>query len=46
MYLSYFIDVASGATIVLSQATLFALVLAIMSLQKRAHQRMLHTHIG
>ena len=46
MYLSYFIDVASGATIVLSQAALFALVLAVVSLQKRAHQRMIHTHIG
>ncbi len=45
MYLSYHIDVASGATIVLLQATLFSLVLTITSIQKRAAGRMLHTHV-
>ena len=45
MYLSYYIDVASGATIVLLQATLFIVALAITSLQKRAARRLMHTHI-
>lgn len=45
MYLSYYIDVASGATIVLVQATWFSIALLISSLQKRASQRTLHTHI-
>jgi ABC-type Mn2+/Zn2+ transport system permease subunit len=45
MLASYYIDVASGATIVLLQATLFGLVLLITSLQKRASRRLLHTHI-
>lgn len=46
IYLSYYIDVASGATIVLAQATLFVAVLAIMAMRKRVQQRMVHTHIG
>ncbi len=45
MYLSYFADVASGATIVLLQATVFAVVLLITSLQKRAARRLVHTHV-
>lgn len=45
MYLSYYVDIASGATIVLSQATLFVVVLTITSLQKRAQQRLVHTHV-
>ena len=45
MYLSYYIDIASGATIVLLQATLFGGVLAVTSLQKRAAHRLLHTHV-
>jgi len=45
MYLSYFLDVASGATIVLLQAALFVIALAITSLQKRAARRLMHTHI-
>ena len=45
MYLSYYVDVASGATIVLLQATLFGLVLTTTSLQKRAARRLLHTHV-
>ncbi|HLB47048.1 MAG TPA: metal ABC transporter permease [Anaerolineales bacterium] len=45
MYLSYHVDVASGATIVLLQATLFGIVLTITSLQKRAARRLIHTHV-
>ena len=45
MYLSYYIDVASGATIVLLQAAVFGGVLALTSLQKRAARRLLHTHV-
>lgn len=44
MYLSYYIDVASGATIVLVQAALFSLVLLITSLQKRSN-RLIHVHV-
>lgn len=45
MYISYFADVASGATIVLLQAAGFVLALTIVSLQKRAAQRLIHTHV-
>ena len=45
MYISYFADVASGATIVLLQATVFAVALLITSLQKRAARRLVHTHV-
>lgn len=45
MYLSYYIDVASGATIVLVQATVFAITLTVSVLQKRAARRLTHTHI-
>lgn len=45
MYLSYYVDVSSGATIVLLQAALFTLVLTITSWQKRAARRLLHTHL-
>lgn len=45
MYLSYYVDVASGATIVLLQAALFVVVLTITSLQKRAAKRMIDAHI-
>lgn len=45
MYLSYYVDVASGATIVLLQAALFVLVLVITSMQRRAARRLMHTHI-
>lgn len=36
MYLSYYVDVASGTSIVLVQALIFGLVLTITSLQKQA----------
>ena len=45
MYLSYYIDVASGATIVLVQATIFFAALTISLAQKRAAQRLSHTHV-
>ena len=45
MYLSYYVDVASGATIVLLQAFLFVIALLYSSQQKRASQRLLHTHV-
>ena len=45
MYLSYYIDVASGATIVLVQAIVFGLSLLVSSAQKRAARRLAHTHI-
>lgn len=44
MYLSYYIDVASGATIVLTQSALFAAALLVTSLQRRAGKRLAHTH--
>ena len=45
MYLSYYIDVASGATIVLVQATIFFAALMVSLAQKRAAQRLSHTHV-
>ena len=45
MVISYYIDVASGATIVMFQAALFGLVLAITSIQKQAERRLIHTHV-
>jgi len=45
MYLSYYIDVASGATIVLVQAMIFIAALMASLAQKRAAQRLSHTHV-
>ncbi len=45
MYLSYAFDAASGATIVLTQSALFCIALIISTLQKRAAQRLAHTHV-
>ena len=45
MYTSYFFDLASGATIVLFQASLFCVVLAIMSIRRKVAERMVHTHV-
>lgn len=44
MYLSFYVDVASGATIVLAQAALFVLVLTMSVVQKRA-QLLPHGHV-
>jgi ABC-type Mn2+/Zn2+ transport system permease subunit len=46
MYVSYYVDVASGATIVLLQSSIFAIVLAIVSGRKMSARRLTHTHIG
>lgn len=46
MYLSYYVDVASGATIVLLQSALFGIVLAITSARNFASRRLTHTHVG
>ncbi len=45
MYLSYYIDIASGASIVLLQALLFGIALVITSFQKRTARRLVHTHV-
>ena len=45
MVASYYIDVASGATIVMLQAAIFGIVLAITSLQNQAQRRLMHTHV-
>jgi manganese/iron transport system permease protein/iron/zinc/copper transport system permease protein len=45
MLVSYHADVASGASIVLAQATLFAAVLAVMAVRRRVSQRLVHTHV-
>ncbi|HIP70073.1 MAG TPA: metal ABC transporter permease [Anaerolineae bacterium] len=44
MYLSFYVDVSSGATIVLVQATIFGLAL-LWSSWRRRNGRLLHTHI-
>ena len=46
MYFSYYLDVASGATIVLLQASLFCVALVISALRRKAGQRLAHTHVG
>ena len=46
MYLSYYVDVASGATIVLLQSAIFGIVLLVESSRKVAAGRLTHTHIG
>jgi ABC-type Mn2+/Zn2+ transport system permease subunit len=46
MYLSYYVDIASGATIVLLQSAVFSLVLALGAARKVAARRLVHTHIG
>jgi manganese/iron transport system permease protein/iron/zinc/copper transport system permease protein len=45
IYLSYYIDVASGATIVITQSIVFACILAYTVWRKRAAQRLMHTHV-
>jgi manganese/iron transport system permease protein/iron/zinc/copper transport system permease protein len=46
MYFSYYLDVASGATIVLLQASLFCVALVVSGLRRKAGQRLAHTHVG
>ncbi len=45
MYLSYAINAASGATIVLTQSAVFCVALLVSTLQRRAVQRLTHTHV-
>ena len=45
MYLSYYLDIASGASIVLLQAAVFGVVLVISSLQKNAGRRLIRTDV-
>jgi len=45
IYLSYYLDIASGASIVLLQALLFTVVLVISSLQKSAGRRLISTDV-
>lgn len=45
MYLSYYLDVASGASIVLLQALVFSVVLLISSMQKTAARRLVQTDV-
>ena len=40
MYLSFYVDVASGATIVLLQASVFVVVLGVMALRNQAGKRL------
>ncbi|MFM7171684.1 MAG: metal ABC transporter permease [Caldilinea sp.] len=45
MYLSFYVDVASGATIVLLQATAFAVALVVSALRRQVGSRLAHVHI-
>ena len=45
MYVSYYVDVASGATIVLLQSAIFGCVLAFTATRKVAARRLAHTHV-
>ncbi len=45
MYLSYTIDIASGASIVLLQAATFGVVLVVMSIRRQVARRLVHVHV-
>jgi ABC-type Mn2+/Zn2+ transport system permease subunit len=45
MYLSFYIGIASGASIVLLQALLFSLALVVTLIRQRAARRLIHTHM-
>jgi manganese/iron transport system permease protein/iron/zinc/copper transport system permease protein len=44
MLVSFYVDVSSGATVVLLQAALFLLVLAVVSRWRKLPRRLVHTH--
>jgi ABC-type Mn2+/Zn2+ transport system permease subunit len=44
MLISFYADVASGASIVLLQASLFTLAISIAAIRKRT-ERLMHTHV-
>lgn len=46
MYLSYYVDIASGATVVLTQSAFFCVALLITVWRKQLARRLVHTHIG
>ncbi|HAJ36137.1 MAG TPA: metal ABC transporter permease [Chloroflexi bacterium] len=45
MYLSFYVDIASGATIVLLQAAAFAVAMTVSGLRHQAGRRLAHVHI-
>jgi ABC-type Mn2+/Zn2+ transport system permease subunit len=45
MYLSYYIDIASGASIVLLQAAVFGIALLVTSLRKQSARRLVDVHV-
>jgi manganese/iron transport system permease protein/iron/zinc/copper transport system permease protein len=45
MVLSFYVDVASGATIVLLQATAFTVALLFSALRRQAGRRLAHVHV-
>jgi manganese/iron transport system permease protein/iron/zinc/copper transport system permease protein len=45
MYLSYTIDIASGASIVLLEAATFGIVLLIMSIRRQVSRRLMNIHV-
>ncbi len=45
MYLSFYVDVSSGATVVLLQALVFVITLLVMSRRRRLRKRLVHTHL-
>ncbi len=45
MYLSFYVDIASGATIVLLQSTVFVFALIVSGLRHQAGRRLAHVHV-
>ena len=45
MYISYYVDVASGATIVLTQTLFFVAALLVAVARKQTARRLMHTHV-
>ncbi len=45
MYLSFYVDIASGATIVLLQSTCFVFALIVSGLRHQAGRRLAHVHV-
>ena len=45
MCLSFYVDIASGATIVLLQSTFFVFALIVSGLRHQAGRRLAHVHV-
>jgi len=45
MYVSFYVDIASGATIVLLQSTFFVFALIVSGLRHQAGRRLAHVHV-